>query len=195
MTRDALNGNLLIILIITMVVSCSASRSITTHIKARQDTQKNITDSQTNKKLDSIPVQNLNAEEKQARKEVMKSVASSSKAANTADPKDVDKLVEAVSNSNRMVSEMFNNWIASRMENDSLRWESKYKDKKITALENKNKEEEQIGKSVLAAVTTTSKISLSVILIFGVLLLTLSVITYLKVKTKTEVDKLKEDNE
>lgn len=195
MTRDALNGNLLIILIITMVVSCSASRSITTHIKARQDTQKNITDSQTNKKLDSIPVQNLNAEEKQARKEVMKSVASSSKAANTADPKDVDKLVEAVSNSNRMVSEMFNNWIASRMENDSLRWESKYKDKKITALENKNKEEEQIGKSVLAAVTTTSKISLSVILIFGILLLTLSVITYLKVKTKTEVDKLKEDNE
>lgn len=195
MTRDALNGNLLIILIITMVVSCSASRSITTHIKARQDTQKNIADSQTNKKLDSIPVQNLNAEEKQVRKEVMKSVASSSKAANTADPKDVDKLVEAVSNSNRMVSEMFNNWIASRMENDSLRWESKYKDKKITALENKNKEEEQIGKSVLAAVTTTSKISLSVILIFGVLLLTLSVITYLKVKTKTEVDKLKEDNE
>lgn len=195
MTRDALNGNLLIILIITMVVSCSASRSITTHIKARQDTQKNIADSQTNKKLDSIPVQNLNAEEKQVRKEVMKSVASSSKAANTADPKDVDKLVEAISNSNRMVSEMFNNWIASRMENDSLRWESKYKDRKITELENKNKEEEQIGKSVLAAVTTTSKISLSVILIFGVLLLTLSVITYLKVKTKTEVDKLKEDNE
>lgn len=181
-----------------MVISCSASRSITTTSKVK--TNKEIPKVNVIKQ-DTIPTNQLNNSEKKAKKEVEKIVTNTSNTINKSD--NSDRVLESISQMQLMMTEMFNQSVMTRMKNDSLEWSNRQKDTALKHREEvinnlvKNSDESiRIGQAVLQQIKIAGDISIRVVFYYfggtGLILLSIYLI---KRDLKSQSKKLKPDNE
>jgi len=151
------NSSTIIFILMVMVVSCSASKSITNTIQV-QDSGKTYV-----QRLDSITAQSLRPEEKLIKKEIIKSVNSlptENKSSNS------DAIMATLENQTKMLVDIFGLFTASRMRNDSLEWDSRNKDatiKEIKKLIKAQKESEEMGRSVQDQISTIPKIFVTIL--------------------------------
>lgn len=177
-----------------MVISCSASRSITTTKDKKvtfQDSNKNLT-----KKLDSVPSNQLLTTEKELKKEINKTVSSSP--LRTSDS--YDKILESLNKQGEILIDVFNLNVSARMKNDSLEWVNRQKDtallhreKVIDELLKQKAEDVAIGKTVLQRVESAGKLAIRVVFyFFGGIGLVMLTIYLAKKDVKNQIKNIKQ---
>jgi hypothetical protein len=192
-----INSSTVIFILMVMVVSCSASRSITTNLKNKvvsyQGTNKNLA-----KKLDSVPPSQLKPKEKEIKQEITKTVS----ATPARSLQGYDKVLEALDKQNKILVDVFNLNVATRMKNDSLEWMNRQKDtallhrdRYIENLIAQREEDEQIGKAIKEQIESFGNIGLKIVIaLFGVLGIILLGLNLLKRKLLKQVAQVKQEN-
>lgn len=176
-----------------MVISCSASRSITTSsntvIKKQEPKVVSI-------KRDTVPANKLLTEEKELKKEIVKTVASSSSIGSEA------KILEVLDTHSKMLMDVFNLSVTARLKLDSAERVSKekdttikYKDQYIQYLKQQREEDAKTGKAIKEQIQYFGNVGIKIVIVlFGVLGLIVWGLNTIKKILKQKVKQVKSDN-